>query len=69
MITDPKNSNEQPTEYDEPILASSPEEAESICRDKAARDGVRLKQVKEPSRIRSGKNQRYTCIFEGNPTE
>ncbi|NJO78922.1 MAG: hypothetical protein HC827_10630 [Cyanobacteria bacterium RM1_2_2] len=69
MITDPENQDEQPYRYDEPILASSPEEATRICRIKAQQDGVKLIQVKQPTRIRSGKNQQYRCIFEANSIE
>lgn len=42
MITDPENPDEQPLQYDKPILAASPEEAERICCAKAKRDGVTL---------------------------
>lgn len=69
MITDPENPDEQPQQFDEPILAATLEEAERICRLKAERDGVKLVSVQSPSRIRLGKNQRYVCIFESNPTE
>lgn len=69
MINDPENPDEQPQQYDEPILAASPEEAERICRSKAQQDGVKLVRVKPPSRLRSGNNQQYRCIFESNPIE
>jgi hypothetical protein len=67
--TDPENPAEQPNEYEEPILAASPEEAERICRNMARRDQSRLKFVRPPSRVRPGRNQRYICVFEGNPIE
>lgn len=69
MITDPENPDEQPQQYDEPILAANPEEAERICHAKAQQDGVKLIRVKQPSRIRVGTNQQYRCVFESNPTE
>ncbi|GAB4336982.1 MAG: hypothetical protein OHK0047_26520 [Leptolyngbyaceae cyanobacterium] len=69
MIIDPENPDEQPQQYDEPIVATSPEEAERICRQIAERDGVRLVRVKQPSRLRRGQNQQYRCIFESNPIE
>ena len=69
MITDPDNPDEQPQQYDEPIIAANIEEAERICRIKAQRDGVKLVRVRQPSRIRPGNNQQYRCIFESNPIE
>ena len=42
MITDPENPDEQPQQFDEPILAASLEEAQRICRLKADQDGVKL---------------------------
>jgi hypothetical protein len=62
MLTDPENLDEQPQQYDEPIIAASPEEAERLCREIAERDGVRLAKVKQPSRVRRGQNQQYRCI-------
>lgn len=35
MITEQDNPDEQPQEYDEPIIAANLEEAERICRIKA----------------------------------
>ncbi|MDX2242048.1 MAG: hypothetical protein NW224_15285 [Leptolyngbyaceae cyanobacterium bins.302] len=69
MLTDPETPNEQPLEYEEPILASSLEEAQRICRTIAERDGVKLKEVQAPAKTRKDKNQRYICVFESNPTE
>ncbi len=69
MITDPENPEEQPQQFDEPILAASLEEAQRICRFKAKRDGVKLVSIQPPSRVRAGKNQRYLCIFQSNPVE
>lgn len=69
MLTDPENPDEQPYQYDEPIIAERPEEAERICRTKAQRDGVKLIGMKPPSRIKLGSNQIYRCIFESNPIE
>ncbi len=69
MINDPENPDEQPQQYDEPVLAASPEEAERICRIKAQQDGVKLVKVKPPTRVKSGSNQQYRCIFESNPLE
>jgi hypothetical protein len=69
MLTDPENQEEQPYQYDEPILAASLSEAEQICRDKAQRDGVKLIDIREPRRIQQGKNQMYRCIFESNSIE
>jgi hypothetical protein len=69
MITDPENPDEQPQQFDEPILAANLEEAQRICRLKADRDGVKLVSIQPPSRIRPGKNQRYICIFQSNPIE
>lgn len=57
MITDPENPDEQPQQYDEPIIAASPEEAERICRTKAQQDGTKLVAVKQPPRVRPGTNQ------------
>ncbi len=69
MITDPESPDEQPQEYDEPIIAANLEEAERICRAKAQQDGTKLVRVKQPSRIKPGTNQQYRCIFESNPIE
>lgn len=69
MLTDPENPDEQPYQYDEPIIATSPEEAERICRTKAQQDGVKLIRLKPPARIKPGRNQIYRCIFESNPIE
>jgi hypothetical protein len=69
MITDPENPDEQPQQFDEPILAASLKEAQRICRLKAERDGVKLMSVQPPSRIRPSKNQRYICVFQSNPIE
>lgn len=69
MLTDPENLAEQPEVYEEPILAASLEEAQRICQQIAERDGVKLKEVSPPAKKRSGKTQRYLCIFESNPTE
>ena len=69
MISDPENPDEQPQQYDEPIIAASLEEAERVCRVKAQQDGVKLVRVKQPSRVKPGTNQQYRCIFESNPVE
>jgi hypothetical protein len=69
MITDPENPNEQPYEFDEPIIAVSEAEAERICRQKAQQQGIKFKRLQLPGRVRPGQNQRYLCIFEVNPIE
>jgi hypothetical protein len=60
-IADPE---EEVTEWDEPIVAQNPEEAERECRAKAAQYGVELVRVQKPSRVRRGQNQQYRCWFK-----
>jgi hypothetical protein len=60
-IADPE---EEVAEWDEPIVAQSPEEADRICRAKAAQYGVELVGVQQPSRVRRGQNQQYRCRFQ-----
>jgi hypothetical protein len=60
-IEDPE---EEVAEWDEPIVAQTPEEADRTCRAKAAQYGVKLVRVQQPSRVRRGQNQQYRCWFE-----
>jgi hypothetical protein len=62
MLQDPEEA--EPNEYDEPILAVSLEEANRICRQKAARDGVEVVRVQPPRRIQIGRTQQYRCWFK-----
>jgi hypothetical protein len=61
MIDDPE---EERSEWDDPIVARDPEEAERECRARAARDGVELVRVQNPSKIRRGQDQAYRCWFK-----
>jgi hypothetical protein len=60
-IEDPE---EEVTEWDEPIVAQTPEEADRTCRAKAAEYGVELVRVQQPSRVRRGQDQQYRCWFK-----
>ncbi|MBD2072090.1 hypothetical protein H6F93_31985 [Leptolyngbya sp. FACHB-671] len=51
------------SEWDEPIITASPEEADRECRGRARQYGVSRARVQQPSRIRSGQNQQYRCWF------
>jgi hypothetical protein len=64
-IDDPEA--EQVPEYDEPVIAASPEEANRICQQKARANGVEVSRVQMPSRIRPGNNQIYRCWFKFVP--
>lgn len=61
MLQDPEA---QPNEWDEPILAADPQEAERICRQRAAKYRVEFRRVQPPSRVRPGQNQQYRCWFQ-----
>ncbi|MEP0874108.1 hypothetical protein NDA01_30880 [Trichocoleus desertorum AS-A10] len=65
VLDDPENPTEQPQIWDEPILAGSSAEAERICRQRAAKYGVELNKVQQPSRVKEGQNQQYRCWFRG----
>ncbi|KAM3100637.1 hypothetical protein ACKFKF_11455 [Phormidesmis sp. 146-12] len=67
MLNDPET--EEVVEYDEPILASSPEEANRICREKALRDGVEVSWVQQPSKPKQGANQQYRCWFKATQSK
>jgi hypothetical protein len=60
-IADPE---EEVAEWDEPIIAQTPEEADRECRAKAAQYGVELVRVQQPNRVRRGQDQRYRCWFK-----
>jgi hypothetical protein len=60
-IADPE---EEVAEWDEPILAQAPEEADRQCRAKARQYGVELVRVQKPSRVQRGQNQQYRCWFQ-----
>jgi hypothetical protein len=62
ILQDPEAN--QPAEYDEPIIATSPEEADRICRQKAAKDGVTVARVQQPNKVQGGKSQQYRCWFK-----
>lgn len=49
-------------EWDEPVLAASPEEADRICRRLADQYGVSLGRVQQPREVKP-KNQSYRCWF------
>ncbi|MBD2055298.1 hypothetical protein H6F88_04540 [Oculatella sp. FACHB-28] len=51
------------SEWGEPIIAASPEEADWECTARAQQYGVSRARVQQPSRIRSGQNQQYRCWF------
>jgi hypothetical protein len=59
-IEDPE---EEAQEWDEPIVARDPEEAERECRTRAALYGVGLSRVQQPNRVRRGQDQQYRCWF------
>jgi hypothetical protein len=61
ILEDPE---EDQSEWDDPIIAASPEEAARECRRRAERDGVELVRVQPPSRVRPGQNQSYRCWFK-----
>lgn len=66
---DPDNPDAQPEDWDEPVVAASPEEAERICKQRAANYGVKFNRVQPPSRIRTGQNQTYRCWYTSNAIE
>ena len=59
-IEDPEETAQ---EWDEPIVARDPEEADRECRARAAQYGVGLSRVQQPNRVRRGQNQQYRCWF------
>jgi len=61
MMQDPE---QEQSEWDDPIIAADPEEAERECRARAERDGVELIRVQQPSQVRRGQNQSYRCWFK-----
>src|SRR6476619_2766354 len=60
MVVDPEEPIE---EWDEGILADSPEQAARKCRALAKGYGLDLISVKRPSKIKKGQSQRYECKF------
>jgi hypothetical protein len=60
-MQDPEQQQE-PERWDEPILASSPEEAKKQCKRRAESYGVTLESVTEPKTIQNRK-QVYRCNY------
>ncbi|MDY7015152.1 MAG: hypothetical protein SVX43_16460 [Cyanobacteriota bacterium] len=54
--------------WDEPIIASNPEEAERECQKRAKEYKVRLESVTQPKRIEQ-RPQRYRCNYVGELEE
>ncbi|MBD1995213.1 hypothetical protein H6G00_01035 [Leptolyngbya sp. FACHB-541] len=59
-IEDPEETAQ---EWDEPIIARDPEEANRECQARARQYGVELSRVQPPRQVRRGQNQQYRCWF------
>lgn len=60
MVRDPE---QEPERWDEPILASSPDEAQKECQKRAAQYGVELESVTEPRKVEN-RSQVYRCNYK-----
>ncbi|NET61633.1 MAG: hypothetical protein F6K47_37580 [Symploca sp. SIO2E6] len=60
MIRDPEQEAQQ---WDEPIIASNPSEAQKECQKRADQYGVELESVTEPRKIEK-RPQVYRCNYK-----
>lgn len=60
MIRDPE---QEPSRWDEPIIAGSPSEAQKECQKRANRYGVELEAVTKPRKVEK-RSQVYRCNYK-----
>lgn len=59
MVRDPE---QEPARWDEPIVASNPQEARKECQRRADQYGVELESVTEPRKVQA-RPQMYRCNY------
>jgi hypothetical protein len=61
MIRDPE---QEPQRWDEPIVATSPEEAKEECQKRADEYDMELEFVTKPDPVEEGSEQEYRCNYK-----